>query len=100
MPFYDTQCGAKFFLDTAALRQALVRPFVSRWAFDIELLGRLRIGTPDVPGLAATDFLEVPLEQWIDIPDSKLRFGGMAKTLADLARIELELAEMRRAVRG
>jgi glycosyltransferase involved in cell wall biosynthesis len=99
MPFYDTQCGAKFFRDTPALRAALAKPFLSRWAFDIELLGRLRIGTRDVPGLPIADFREVPLERWIDIPDSKLRMGGMAKTLADLARIDRELARMRRAAR-
>jgi dolichyl-phosphate beta-glucosyltransferase len=99
MPFYDTQCGAKFFRDTPALRAALVRPFLSRWAFDIELLGRLRIGTRDVPGLPVADFREVPLERWIDIPDSKLRMGGMARTLADLARIDRDLARMRQARR-
>ncbi len=99
MPFYDTQCGAKFFRDSAALREALVRSFLSRWAFDIELIGRLRIGTPDVPGLPLADFREVPLERWIDIPDSKLRLGGMAKTLADLARIDRDLGRLRRAVR-
>jgi dolichyl-phosphate beta-glucosyltransferase len=99
MPFYDTQCGAKFFRDTPALRAALVRPFLSRWAFDIELLGRLRIGTRDVPGLPVADFREAPLERWIDIPDSKLRLGGMARTLADLARIDRDLAGMRQARR-
>jgi len=97
MPFYDTQCGAKFFRDTPALRAALERPFISRWAFDIELLGRLRIGTRDVPGLSVADFREVPLERWIDIPESKLRMGGMAKTLTDLARIDRDLAKMRLA---
>jgi dolichyl-phosphate beta-glucosyltransferase len=99
MPFYDTQCGAKYFRDTPALRAALAQPFHSRWAFDIELLGRLRIGTRDVPGLPVADFREVPLERWIDIPDSKLRMGGMARTLADLARIDRDLARMRQARR-
>jgi len=99
MPFYDTQCGAKFFRDTPALRSALGRPFTSRWAFDIELLGRLRIGTRDVPGLPLADFREVPLRRWIDIPDSKVRLGAMVKTLADLARIDRELASMRQAAR-
>ena len=99
MPFYDTQCGAKFFRDTPALRAALGRPFTSRWAFDVELLGRLRIGTPEVPGLPLADFREVPLERWIDIPDSKVRMSAMAKTLADLARIDRELAKMRREAR-
>jgi dolichyl-phosphate beta-glucosyltransferase len=100
MPFYDTQCGAKFFRDTPALRAALSRPFMSRWAFDIELLGRLRIGSRDVPGLSIADFREIPLERWVDIPDSKLRMAGMVKTLADLARIDRELARMRRAAQS
>ncbi len=98
MPFYDTQCGAKFFRDVPALREALSTPFTSRWAFDIELLGRLRIGTRDVPGLGDDAFLEVPLETWVDVADSKLRFGGMARTLVDLAKIDLELARRRRTV--
>jgi len=99
MPFYDTQCGAKFFRDTPALRVALAQPFTSRWAFDIELLGRLRIGTAEIPGLPLADFREVPLERWIDIPDSKVRMAAMAKTLAELARIDRELGKMRRAAR-
>jgi dolichyl-phosphate beta-glucosyltransferase len=52
MPFYDTQCGAKYFRDTPALRAALAQPFHSRWAFDIELLGRIHIGARDVPGIS------------------------------------------------
>ena len=42
LPVYDTQCGAKAFRVTPALRAALADPFTSRWAFDVELLGRLR----------------------------------------------------------
>ena len=97
MPFYDTQCGAKFFRDTPALRVALARSFMSRWAFDIELLGRLRIGTPEVLGLPESEFRELPLERWVDVPDSKLRFSGMARTLAELPLIGLELSRMRQA---
>ena len=36
---YDTQCGAKLFRVTPALQAALAEPFVSRWIFDVELLG-------------------------------------------------------------
>lgn len=97
MPFYDTQCGAKFFRDGAALRAALSSPFLSRWAFDIELLGRLRIGTGDVAGLSDDAFLEEPLETWVDIGDSKLRLSGMARTLVDLAKVDRELARLRAA---
>jgi glycosyltransferase involved in cell wall biosynthesis len=99
MPFYDTQCGAKFFRDVPALRAALASPFHSRWAFDVELLGRLRIGSRETPGVPLEGFREVPLEKWQDVPDSKLRFGGMAKTLLDLARIGRALGRLRKNAR-
>ena len=96
MPFYDTQCGAKWFRDNPTLRAALERPFLSRWAFDVELLGRLRLGAPGVPGLPDKAFLELPLQTWVHVADSKLRVLGMAGTLADLARIRLELGRLKR----
>jgi dolichyl-phosphate beta-glucosyltransferase len=99
MPFYDTQCGAKFFRDTPALRAALAEPFLSRWAFDIELLGRLHIGVRKVPGIPLEQFREVPLYRWVAVSDSKLSFGGMTKTLLDLTRIDRELAQLRVAKR-
>ncbi|MFV0306253.1 MAG: glycosyltransferase [Desertimonas sp.] len=68
VPIYDTQCGAKVFRATPALGVALVEPFTSRWAFDVELLGRLlRAGTsPDA-------LKEVPLRAWRDVAGSGLR---------------------------
>ena len=46
IPVYDTQCGAKLFRSAPALDAAIASPFRSRWAFDVELLGRLlRTGT-------------------------------------------------------
>lgn len=100
MPFYDTQCGAKFFRDTPALRAALAQPFLSRWAFDIELLGRLHIGAGDAPGIPLEQFREVPLRRWVAVADSKLSIAGMTKTLLDLPRIDRELARLRRKVQG
>ena len=50
---YDTQCGAKVFRVTPALIDAIRRPFRGRWAFDVDLLGRLlhpvTPGTPPCP---------------------------------------------------
>lgn len=43
---YDTQCGAKVFRTGPLLAAALSLPFVSRWAFDVELLGRVFDGSP------------------------------------------------------
>jgi dolichyl-phosphate beta-glucosyltransferase len=98
-PFYDTQCGAKLFRVTPMLESALAEAFVSRWAFDIELLGRLLIGTKDVPAVPLERMREVPLEEWVDAGGSKVTPAAMVKTLADLAVIEMELARLRRAAR-
>jgi len=87
---YDTQCGAKFFRDTPALRSALADPFSSRWAFDVELIGRLLI-----EGLATEEFLEVPLQRWADVGGSKLRPVGMVKSGLELVRIAARLRERR-----
>lgn len=98
-PFYDTQCGAKFFRVTPALEAALSDRFVSRWAFDVELLGRLLIGTAAVRGVPLERVREVPLEEWVDAGGSKVTSAAMLKTLGDLARIEIELEKRRRAAR-
>jgi dolichyl-phosphate beta-glucosyltransferase len=82
--FYDTQCGAKLFRDSAALREALSAPFLSRWAFDVELLGRLLDAAEPLPFSA---FLEVPLRQWIDPGGSKLSTASMLGAGFDLLRI-------------
>ena len=95
MPFYDTQCGAKFFRTSPLVREALSRPFTSRWAFDLELLGRLLVGVGDHPGLVAGQLIEVPLDEWVDVQGSKIHVGSMAKTLLDLAKIELEIERLR-----
>lgn len=39
---YDTQCGAKLFRRTDQFDRSIATPFHSRWAFDVELLGRLQ----------------------------------------------------------
>jgi hypothetical protein len=98
-PFYDTQCGAKLFRTGRALESALDTPFVSRWAFDVELLGRLLIGSRETPPVPTSRMREVPLEEWVDAGGSKVTTVAMARTLADLGRIELELARRRRALR-
>jgi dolichyl-phosphate beta-glucosyltransferase len=79
LPVYDTQCGAKLFRASPALRQALDLPFHSRWAFDVELLQRLQLLWGD-RGFAR--IVETPLRQWRDVGDSKVSllhgFGAFA----------------------
>jgi glycosyltransferase involved in cell wall biosynthesis len=95
---YDTQCGAKLFAATGELAAALDEPFRSRWAFDVELLGRLLAGSGHAPAVAASDFLEVPLRQWRDVSGSKLGRTAMAKAALDLLLVRWRLS--RRMRRG
>ncbi len=87
---YDTQCGAKLFRDTQALRQALAEPFRSRWAFDVELIGRLLAGAASP--LTKEDFLEVPLGEWHDKRGSKLAGPAMLKAGMDVLGLGAHVA--------
>lgn len=95
---YDTQCGAKVFRRTPALVAALQTPFLSRWAFDVELLGRLLIGTSTAAPVDVSGIVELPLQTWRDVPGSKLNPTAMAGALRDLLLIRADLAR-RRALR-
>jgi dolichyl-phosphate beta-glucosyltransferase len=97
---YDTQCGAKIFRRSAALDAALAQPFLSRWAFDVELLGRMLIGDASVAPIGESQFREVPLLSWRDVPGSKLNPRAMAGALKDLAEITADLARRRRTARA
>jgi hypothetical protein len=99
-PYYDTQCGAKLFRRSALLERALARPFHSRWAFDVELLGRLLAGVDGEPGIDLTLLRELPLETWVDVGESKLRAGGMLRAGVDLLRISRHLDGLRREAQG
>jgi glycosyltransferase involved in cell wall biosynthesis len=92
LPVYDTQCGAKVFKRTPAVEAALATPFVSRWAFDVELLGRLLSGSQPIP---SGRMLEEPLREWNDVPGSKIGPKDVFKTGFDLIRISRDLARRR-----
>jgi len=92
---YDTQCGAKAFRASDLLASVLAEPFHARWAFDVELIGRLLAGAPGIPGLTAADLLEMPLRTWTDVPDSKLRFAQFHRLGIELIRIHRALARRR-----
>jgi dolichyl-phosphate beta-glucosyltransferase len=92
---YDTQCGAKLFRATPALEAALSTPFMSRWAFDVELLGRLLTGEGSVAGIPLSAIVEIPLQTWHDVKGSKLGPLAMVRTLVELVRIGLDLSARR-----
>ncbi len=93
--FYDTQCGAKFFRVSDSLRAAVSEEFLSRWIFDVELLGRLLIGTRDVRPIPESSFREIPLHEWRDVAGSKLRPAHAFGVANDLVRIRADLAARR-----
>ncbi|HYV65219.1 MAG TPA: glycosyltransferase, partial [Myxococcales bacterium] len=90
LPVYDTQCGAKAFRASAALARALEKPFHARWAFDVELIGRLLAG-----GLTPNDFVEVPLRRWADVRGSRLRPVHFPILGFELIRIFFALSRLR-----
>lgn len=96
---YDTQCGAKVFRRSELLKSVLSSPFSSRWAFDVELIGRLLVGTAEQSGLTPDDFVEVPLRTWQDIAQSKLKFWDAPKMGLDLLGIFLRLRALKRHLR-
>jgi hypothetical protein len=82
---YDTQCGAKLFRVNPTVSNLFQQPFRSRWIFDVELLARFvqSVG----PQRAEAAIFEYPLEQWRDVPGSKLRPKHFAKAAWDLFMI-------------
>ena len=94
---YDTQCGAKLFRNSAALRAALDAPFGSRWIFDVELIGRLLLGGPGIPPLPVGAFREEPLAGWQDVRGSKL--GPLSMLAAVLQLLKVGWRLQRRAAR-
>jgi hypothetical protein len=100
LPIYDTQCGAKLFRASPALRALLAKPFLTGWTFDVEILARLlAMPAPGAPALAER-IHELPLEEWRDVRGSKVRARDSLLAVRDLVRIwRVYLAPGRRRAR-
>lgn len=82
---YDTQCGAKWFRVSDGVKRAFSLPFTTRWAFDVELIGRLMGRFGDVTSrIDMARVIEIPLLFWEDVGGSKLSFAAMGKAFLDL----------------
>jgi glycosyltransferase involved in cell wall biosynthesis len=88
---YDTQCGAKLFRRTEALHRSISVPFRSRWAFDVELLGRLHAA-----GIDPSRFWEEPLQVWRDADGSRRSVAASVRATASLLSIWRDLRASRR----
>lgn len=84
---YDTQCGAKVFCINSVTINVFSEPFHSRWAFDIEILGRINRLTNFESGRV----IELPLLRWIEQPGSKLTVFSRLTTALDLFKIKRSL---------
>ena len=100
IPVYDTQCGAKAFRVSPALRDAISTPFRSSWVFDVELIGRLLRGSSTAEPVPLAAFEEMPLREWHDVSGSRLGFVGMGRALVDLFVVGVKLNRGRRARRN
>jgi hypothetical protein len=68
------------------LRQIFADPFLVNWTFDVELLARyiaLADGTANLENIA----VEKPLQQWLEVPGSKLKITDFIKAIGELVTI-------------
>ncbi len=89
-PIYDTQCGAKAFTSSVQLKHSLSHPFISRWGFDVELLGRLFI---EIAKVGNGHIVEFPLNQWHDVTGSKLGIFASTQTMIELILVKRSLRQ-------
>jgi len=81
---YDTQCGCKLF--ERGLSEKLFREsFISKWLFDVELFFRMLIMFDQ--SKAVSKMVEIPLKQWVDKGDSKVKITYACHIWYDLFRI-------------
>lgn len=85
LPVYDTQCGAKI-IEREIAKDIFDKPFISRWLFDVELIARVKAKYP------VGVFIEVPLIQWKEIGETKIK-------LFDVLRFPIELIKIKKAYR-
>jgi len=88
LTIYDTQCGAKLFANTQALRQVFAKPFTVSWIFDVEILARYILLTKYQGAAPLADIAcEYPLRKWFDVPGSKLKARDFGVAILEMAKI-------------
>lgn len=88
LPIYDTQCGAKLFRAGPRTRALFEDAFLTRWLFDVEILGRLIEAQGEGGRAHALEAVyELPLDVWHDVGASKVRPLDFVRSGLDLLRI-------------
>ena len=91
---YDTQCGAKVFRASNELRRVLAEPFRTAWLFDVEILARLIAADPRGTSAVARRLYELPLDEWRDVPGSKLTRAAYARAATSIFTLYMEYGAM------
>ena len=84
LAIYDTQCGAKLFRCSDKLGVIFEQRFKTKWAFDVELIARLKQRNEIT---LETSIYEFPLIEWCDVKGSKVKPGDFAWALIELSQI-------------
>ena len=82
--------GAKLFRATDELRHVLARPFTTSWLFDVEILARLIAQSPGGTDAVARCLYELPLDEWRDVPGSKLTRGAYVRAATSMVKLYRE----------
>jgi len=78
---YDTQCGCKVFNSEIA-DLLFGKPFISKWLFDVELFSRILCYYGKTKSLQMME--EIPVKQWIDQGESKVKISYFFRLWYDL----------------
>jgi glycosyltransferase involved in cell wall biosynthesis len=87
VPVYDTQCGAKVMRAGASTGALFAQPFITGWAFDVELIRRVILALADDRAAARACLYEHPLSAWRDVAGSKVRTSDFVRCLMQVARM-------------
>jgi dolichyl-phosphate beta-glucosyltransferase len=91
LPVYDTQCGAKLFRASRDVEDLFVRPFLTTWCFDVEVIARLAAQRRQSGRPGPRDIVyELPLDEWRDVAGSKVRPTDFFRAFAEILRIHRE----------
>ena len=84
LSLYDSQCGCKIFESSLAVK-IFVEPFLSKWLFDVEIFFRaIKVyGRKNIK----EHIKEVPLNEWVDTPDSRVSPWYFFRLWLDLYKI-------------
>ena len=91
---YDTQCGAKVFRSTPELRATLAAPFSTSWLFDVEIIARMIAANPGGTSAVNAVLYELPLDEWRDVPGSKLTRAAYARAATSIVTLYREYGTM------